>query len=59
MKTPYGYHLIKLLGVQAPEVPSLESLKPKLEDELKKQMVEQRFVEATKDLKAPPTKPPT
>lgn len=59
MKTPYGYHLIKLLGVQAPEVPSLESLKPKLEDELKKQMVEQRFVEATKDLKAPPTKLPT
>ena len=50
VKTPYGYHLIKLLGVQAPEVPSLESLKPKLEDELKKQMVEQRFVEATKAL---------
>lgn len=52
VKTPYGYHLIKLLGVQAPEVPSLESLKPKLEDELKKQMVEQRFVEATKDLES-------
>lgn len=25
VKTPYGYHLIKLLGVQAPEVPSLEA----------------------------------
>ncbi|QXH48638.1 SurA N-terminal domain-containing protein [Pseudomonas xanthosomatis] len=48
--TEYGYHLIKLLGVEAPDVPSFASLKDKLTHELKTQQVEQRFVEATKQL---------
>ncbi|MDH4582921.1 peptidylprolyl isomerase [Pseudomonas sp. BN415] len=48
--TQYGWHLIKLLGVQAPEVPSFESLKPKLEHDIKAQQVEQRFVEVSKEL---------
>ncbi|QXH53274.1 SurA N-terminal domain-containing protein [Pseudomonas fakonensis] len=48
--TEFGYHLIKLLGVEAPDVPSFASLKDKLTHELKTQQVEQRFVEATKQL---------
>ncbi|HBX53831.1 MAG TPA: peptidylprolyl isomerase [Pseudomonas sp.] len=50
VRSEFGWHLIKLLGVQAPEVPSLASLKDKLERELKTQQVEQRFVEVTKQL---------
>ncbi|HSC82594.1 MAG TPA: SurA N-terminal domain-containing protein [Pseudomonas sp.] len=50
VKSQFGWHLIKLLDVQAPEVPSFASLKDKLEHDLKAQQVEQRFVEATKAL---------
>jgi len=50
VRTEFGYHLIKLLGVQAPEVPTFASLKDKLTRELKTQQVEQRFVEASKQL---------
>ncbi|MGV8842556.1 MAG: SurA N-terminal domain-containing protein [Pseudomonas sp.] len=50
VRSQFGWHLIKLLGVQAPEVPGFASLKDKLERELKTQQVEQRFVEASKTL---------
>lgn len=50
VRTDFGFHLIKLLGVEAPEVPTLASLKDKLTRELKTQQVEQRSVEATKQL---------
>lgn len=50
VRSDFGWHLIKLLGVQAPSVPSFASLKEKLTNELKSQQVEQRFVEATKQL---------
>lgn len=50
VRTDFGYHLIKLLGVEAPQVPTFASLKDKLTRELKAQQVEQRFVEATKQL---------
>ncbi len=50
VRSEFGWHLIKLLGVQSPEVPSFESMKPELERELKAQQVEQRFVEETKEL---------
>ncbi|MBU3059253.1 SurA N-terminal domain-containing protein [Pseudomonas indica] len=50
VRSEFGWHLIKLLDVQAPEVPSFDSLKDKLEREVKAQLVEQRFVEATKEL---------
>jgi peptidyl-prolyl cis-trans isomerase D len=50
IRTDFGFHLIKLLGVEAPEVPTLASLKDKLTRDLKAQQVEQRFVEATKQL---------
>ncbi|WP_068826111.1 SurA N-terminal domain-containing protein [Pseudomonas sp. BMS12] len=50
VRSEFGWHLIKLLDVQAPEVPSFASLKDKLEHEVKAQRVEQRFVEAAKEL---------
>ncbi len=50
VRSDFGWHLIKLLDVQSPEIPTLESLKPELVRELKAQQVEQRFVEASKQL---------
>ena len=50
VRTEFGYHLIKLLGVQAPEVPSFASLKDKLTRDLKMPLVEQRYVDASKQL---------
>jgi len=50
VQSSYGWHLIKLLGVEAPSVPTFASLKGKLTNDLKSQQVEQRFVEATKQL---------
>lgn len=50
VRSQFGWHLIKLLDVQAPEVPTFASLKGKLEHDLKARKVEQRFVEATKAL---------
>ncbi len=50
VKSEFGWHIIKLLGVQSPEVPAFENLKPELVRELKAQQVEQRFVETSKQL---------
>jgi peptidyl-prolyl cis-trans isomerase D len=50
VRTTFGWHLIKLEDVQAPDVPSFASLKAKLTNQLKTQEVEQRFVTATKQL---------
>lgn len=50
VRTDFGYHLIKLLGKQAPEVPSFASLKDKLTHDLKMPLVEQRYVDASKQL---------
>ena len=50
VRSEFGWHLIKLTGVQSPEIPTLESLRPELVRELKAQQVEQRFVEASKQL---------
>ncbi|WP_279223030.1 SurA N-terminal domain-containing protein [Stutzerimonas kunmingensis] len=50
VKSEFGWHIIKLLGVQSPEVPAFESLKPQLVREFKAQQVEQRFVETSKQL---------
>lgn len=50
VRSEFGWHLIKLLGVQAPEVPSFASLEEKLQRDLKARQVEQRFVEVAKDL---------
>ena len=50
VRTSFGYHLIKLLGVEAPQVPTFASLKDKLTHDLKTQQVERLFVDATKQL---------
>ncbi|WP_426149515.1 SurA N-terminal domain-containing protein [Pseudomonas sp. DC3000-4b1] len=50
VRTQFGYHLIKLLGVEAPQVPTFASMKDKLTQELKSSQVEQRYVEASKKL---------
>lgn len=50
VRTDYGWHVIKLLDVQAADIPSFASLQDKLTQSLKAQQVEQRFVEAVKDL---------
>jgi len=50
VRSAFGWHLVKLLDVQAPEVPTFASLKDKLERDVKAQQVEQRFVEAAKQL---------
>ncbi len=52
VRTDYGWHVIKLLDVQATEIPTFASLKEKLTQNLKTQQVEQRFVEAIKDLES-------
>ncbi|UAW97035.1 SurA N-terminal domain-containing protein [Halopseudomonas nanhaiensis] len=48
--TTYGYHLIKLTEAKAPDVPSLDEMRPRLVEELKTEQVERRFVEATQEL---------
>jgi peptidyl-prolyl cis-trans isomerase D len=50
VRTQFGWHLIKLLGIEAPQVPTLASLKDKLTHDLKDQQVEQRYVDAAKKL---------
>ncbi|MBQ0776161.1 MAG: SurA N-terminal domain-containing protein [Pseudomonas sp.] len=50
VRTSFGYHLVKLTGLLAPEVPSLESMRPEIERELKAEQVERRFVEASREL---------
>ncbi len=50
VRTEFGVHLIKLTDLQSPEVPSLEAMRPALEEELKNEQVERRFVEASQEL---------
>ncbi len=50
VRSEFGWHLIKLLDVQTPEVPSFASLEEKLQRDLKARQVEQRFVEVAKEL---------
>lgn len=52
VRTEFGWHLIKLLGVQAAEVPTLEALRPQLEQELKNSEVEKLFVEGSRQLES-------
>jgi len=48
--TSFGYHLIKLVDISAPEMPSLESMREGLVDELKAEQVERQYVEASREL---------
>ena len=50
VRSSFGYHLIKLTDLQSTEVPSLESMRPSLEQELKSEQVARRFIEASQEL---------
>ena len=50
VRSSFGYHLIKLTDLQQADVPSLESMRPSLEQELKNEQVARRFVEASQEL---------
>ncbi|WP_425220565.1 SurA N-terminal domain-containing protein [Pseudomonas sp.] len=50
VRSSYGYHLIKLTDLKAPEVPTLESMREELVQELKVEQVERSFVEASQEL---------
>ncbi|GGD10082.1 SurA N-terminal domain-containing protein [Halopseudomonas salina] len=50
VRTSFGYHLIKLTGMAAPEMPSLDSMREGLVAELKAEQVERRYVEASREL---------
>ena len=50
VRSSYGYHLIKLTDLQSADVPSLESMRPSLERELKNEQVARRFVEVSQEL---------
>lgn len=50
VRTSYGYHLIKLTDLQAPDLPQLEDMREGLVEELKTERVERRFVEASQQL---------
>ncbi|GGI96409.1 SurA N-terminal domain-containing protein [Halopseudomonas pertucinogena] len=50
VRSSFGYHLIKLTDLQSADVPTLESMRPGLEQELKNEQVASRFVEASREL---------
>lgn len=50
VRTEFGWHLIKLLATQEADVPSFAAIHDKLERDLKAEKVEQRFVEAVREL---------
>lgn len=52
VKTPFGYHLIKLLAVKQPTIPSLAQLQSELEQEVRVAQAEERFGEAVEKLDA-------
>lgn len=50
VRSSFGYHLIKLTDLQSADVPSLEEMRPSLEQELKNEQVARRFVEVSQEL---------
>jgi len=50
VKSPFGYHLIKLLAIRKPDVPSLASLRPALEKEARESQADELFSQAVEKL---------
>lgn len=46
IETEFGYHILQVTEVQEPALPSFETLRPKIEAELKDQMALRQFAEA-------------
>ncbi|MEL0027939.1 MAG: SurA N-terminal domain-containing protein [Perlucidibaca sp.] len=50
VKSPFGYHLIKLLAIHKPNVPTLASLRPQLEKEVRETQADELFNQAVEKL---------
>ena len=50
VRSSFGYHLIKLTDLQSADVPTFESMRPRLEQELKSEQVARRFIEISQEL---------
>jgi peptidyl-prolyl cis-trans isomerase D len=49
IETQFGYHIIKLTDVKAAQVPTLESLKPQIEQDIKKTAAQKIFAKQVED----------
>ena len=45
VETEFGFHIIQLTDIKAPATPSLESMRPKLEADLREQQAKRQFAE--------------
>ncbi len=52
VKTQFGYHLIKLLEIQKPQVPAMEAIRAELEAEVRQAKSEDQYNEAVEKLDA-------
>ncbi len=52
VKTPFGYHIIKLLEINTPEVPSLASIRNELIAEVRTHKAEELYIDAVERLDA-------
>lgn len=52
VKTPFGYHLIKLLAVKQPTIPSFAQLQAELEQEVRATQADELFAQAVEKLDA-------
>ena len=52
VKSPFGYHLIKLAEIRQPSLPSLESLRPELEREVRQAQADEQYTQAAEKLDA-------
>lgn len=52
VKSPYGYHLIKLNRIEKPDTPSFAALKPELEKEVRETKAEEQFSDMVDKLDA-------
>jgi peptidyl-prolyl cis-trans isomerase D len=52
VKSPFGYHLIKLLAVKQPDVPSFSQLQGELEKEVRATQADELFTQAVEKLDA-------
>ncbi|RLT98657.1 SurA N-terminal domain-containing protein [Ketobacter sp.] len=50
VKTEFGFHIIKLTGIETPEVASFEAHKDQLAQELKRQLAREKLDEAVDDI---------
>ena len=52
VKSPFGYHLIKLLAIKQPSIPSFAQLQPELEKEVRASQADELFTQTVEKLDA-------